>query len=202
MKLRYSPTSPYVRKVVVTAAETGLADRIELVPTNPRDPGAKLGDDNPLGKVPALVTDDGVSLFDSPVICEYLDSLHGGTKLMPASGGARWRELCRVALADGMLDAALLAMGEGRRPEAFQWDEWVAHQKGKIAAGLDALEGEVGGFGDTVSPSIIAVGCMLGYLDFRFADDDWRTSHPGLAAWYENFAKRPSMVATVPRDPA
>ena len=88
MKLRFSPTSPYVRKVVVTAAETGLADQIELVPTNPRDPNANLGEDNPLGKVPALVTDDGVNLFDSPVICEYLDSLHGGTKLMPASGEA------------------------------------------------------------------------------------------------------------------
>ena len=153
-----------------------------------------------------MITVDGPEmaspLAPSPVICDYLDSLHGGTKLMPASGEARWRELRRVALADGMLDAALLAMGEGRRPEAFQWDEWVAHQKGKIAAGLDALEQEVDGFGDTVSPSIIAVGCMLGYLDFRFADDDWRTGHPGLAAWYERFAQRPSMVASVPRDPA
>ena len=202
MKLRYSPTSPYVRKVVVTATETGLAERIELVPTNPRDPAAKLEDDNPLGKVPTLVTDDGVALFDSAVICEYLDSLHDGTKLMPASGAARWRELRRVALADGMLDAALLAMGEGRRPEALQWDQWVTLQKGKITAGLDALEGEVGSYGDTVSMSIIAVGCVLGYLDFRFADDDWRAGHPGLAAWYETFAKRPSMVASVPRDPS
>ncbi len=202
MKLRYSPTSPYVRKVVVTAAETGLAERIELVPTNPRDPAAKLEDDNPLGKVPTLVTDDGVALFDSAVICEYLDSLHGGTALMPAAGAARWRELRRVALADGMLDAALLAMGEGRRPEALQWDQWVTLQKGKITAGLDALEGEVGGYGDTVSMSIIAVGCVLGYLDFRFADDDWRAGHPGLAAWYGTFAKRPSMVASVPRDPS
>ncbi len=202
MKLRYSPTSPYVRKVVVTATETGLAERIELVPTNPRDPAAKLEDDNPLGKVPTLVTDDGVALFDSAVICEYLDSLHGGTALMPAAGAARWRELRRVALADGMLDAALLAMGEGRRPEALQWDQWVTLQKGKITAGLDALEGEVGGYGDTVSMSIIAVGCVLGYLDFRFADDDWRAGHPGLAAWYETFAKRPSMVASVPRDPS
>ena len=202
MKLRYSPTSPYVRKVVVTATETGLAERIELVPTNPRDPAAKLEDDNPLGKVPTLVTDDGVALFDSAVICEYLDSLHGGTALMPAAGAARWRELRRVALADGMLDAALLAMGEGRRPEALQWDQWVTLQKGKITAGLDALEGEVGGYGDTVSMSIIAVGCVLGYLDFRFADDGWRTGHPGLAAWYETFAKRPSMVASVPRDPS
>lgn len=202
MKLRYSLTSPYVRKVVVTAAETGLADRIELVPTVPSDPTSGIGNDNPLNKVPALVTDEGISLFDSPVICEYLDSLHDGAKLMPASGDARWRELRRVALADGMLDAALLAMGEGRRPAEFQWDKWVALQKGKIAAGLDVLEAEVGDYGDTVSLGIIAVGCLLGYLDFRFAADDWRTDHPSLAAWYETFAKRPSMVASVPHDPA
>src|SRR3546814_4963738 len=110
MKLRYSPTSPYVRKVNVVAIETGLQDRIERVPTVTADPASGLAKDNPLGKVPVLITDDGMRLYDSPVICEYLDSLHEGPKLIPTEGIARWVTLSQQALADGLLDAAILRL--------------------------------------------------------------------------------------------
>ncbi len=116
MKLRYSPTSPYTRKVVVTAAELGLGDRIERIPTNTRDPNSDLPRDNPLGKIPTLITDEGDRLYDSPVVCEYLDSLHDGTRLFPPAGGARWRALRLQALGDGIIDATILCVVEGRRP--------------------------------------------------------------------------------------
>lgn len=201
MKLRYSPTSPYVRKVIVTAMETGLDDRIERQPTNPWDPGTDLPGDNPLGKVPALLTDDGQTLYDSPVICEYLDSLGAG-RLFPASGPERWRALQQQALADGILDASILAMLESRRrPQEYCWNDWVDRQKSSVARSVDALEHEVSSFGDQLTIGQIAAGCALGYLDFRFAEDDWRRDHPILAAWYEGFAARPAMTATIPKDP-
>ena len=201
MKLRHAPASPYVRKVMVAAAETGLDERIELIPTNVRDPDPELAGHNPLSKVPALITDDGESLFDSPVICEYLDSLHDGPKLFPPAGAARWRELRRQALGDGVLDAAVLCRMEGLRPPELRSAEFVAQQKAKVATALDALEQEVGGFGDTVTIGAITVGCALGYLDFRFSEDDWRAGRPALAAWYADFARRPSMVNSAPREP-
>ena len=116
MKLRYSPTSPYVRKVTVTAQETGVQPRIERVPTVTTDPASGLAKDNPLGKVPTLILDDGERLYDSPVICEYLDGLHGGAKIVPPAGPERWVALRRQALADGILDAAVLRLMETRRP--------------------------------------------------------------------------------------
>ncbi len=211
MKLCYSPTSPYVRKVVVCAAELGLSDRIELTPSGPQN-AAEVRRDNPLGKVPALLTDAGEALYDSPVICEYLDSLHDGEKLFPASGDARWRALRLQALGDGVLDAALLVVMEGRRPESERSPDFVAFQKRKIGDALDALEADVGelgvgelGVGElgaALDIGAITVGCALGYLDFRLSEDGWRTGRPGLAAWYEDHARRPSMVASVPSDPA
>ena len=202
MRLFYSPTSPYVRKVVVCAAEMGLSDRIELVSSGPQN-AAELRQDNPLGKVPALVTDAGEALYDSPVICEYLDSLHDGEKLFPATGEARWRALRLQALGDGVLDAALLVVMEGRRPEESERSPgFVAFQKRKIGDALDALEGDAGELGAAFDIAAITVGCALGYLDFRLGEDGWRTGRPGLAAWYEDDAKRPSMAASAPRDPA
>lgn len=202
MKLFHSPTSPYVRKVVVTAIECGLDSRIERVPGNYRDPKAPLHAQNPLGKVPALILDDGQRIFDSPVICEYLDSLHGGTKIVPPSGFDRWAALRRQALADGILDAAVLRLLEGRRPANEQSPAWIARQKAAIDRALDALEGEAAQFGDGVTIGHITVGVALGYLDFRFSGDKWRDRCPNLARWYERFAQRPSMSGTVPKDPA
>lgn len=203
MKLCYSPTSPYVRKVSVTLAELGLAGQVELMATNPWDPHTELPEHNPIGKVPALIRDYGHTLFDSPVICEYLDSLHGGEPLYPPSGPARWSALRQQALADGILDAAVLAFLEiAKRPEQYCWSDWVKRQKSAMQRSLDALEGEASSFQDNVTIGQIATGCALGYLDFRFTDDNWRGDRPALAEWAEGFLARPSMTTTAPKDPA
>ena len=203
MKLRYSPTSPYVRKVTVLAIESGLDGRIERVPTDTADPTDDLPRVNPLGKVPALITDNGKALYDSPVICEYLDSLHGGAKVFPPSGEARWLALRLQAEGDGILDAALLAMIETkRRPQELRWDGWVQRQMDKIARSLDSLEKEAAVLEGPLTIGNITVGCALGYLDLRFADLGWRKTRPTLAAWFEKISQRPSFQATVPKDPA
>jgi glutathione S-transferase len=205
MKLRYSTTSPYVRKVTVTAHETGLHDKITRIPTITSDPASGLSKDNPLGKVPALILDDGSVLIDSPVICEYLDSLHAGARVVPPDGTARWTALRREALADGILDAAVLRLVEGRRPANEQSPAWIEKQKTVIGRALDAFEAEADKLGEPGAAAVdigrITIGVALGYLDFRFAGDDWRKSRPKLARWYERFAQRPSMIATVPKDP-
>jgi glutathione S-transferase len=199
MKLRLTPTSPYARKCLVLAHEAGIADRIERVAATigmgTRDDA--LTADNPLGKVPVLVTDDGEVVYDSPVICEYLDSLNDGRKLIPAAGMERFRALRREALADGIADAAVLARMEiAVRPEALRWPEAAARQRGKVMAGLDALEAEVETFAAAPDVGQIAAACAIAYLDLRFPDEDWRTARPKLAAWYAAFERRPSMVAT------
>jgi glutathione S-transferase len=199
MKLHWSSASPYVRKVNICAEELGLASRIENVPTKvlPSEPNREYGKLAPLMKVPSLELDDGTVLFDSVVICEYLDSLGGG-KLFPPAGDARWRALRLHALANGILDAAILARYEGYlRPEPLRWDAWTQGQLLKIDQGLAELErgaGELKG----VNIGTIAVGCVLGYLDFRFADRAWRSKQPKLAAWFEEISKRDSFRKTVP----
>ncbi len=201
MKLRYAPTSPYVRKVAVMALETGLDGRIERVATNVWDPATDIQDDNPLGKVPALTTDEGTVLCDSPLICEHLDSLHGGAPLIPDAGTTRWQVLNTAALADGIMDSAVARIIEIKmRPAELRWDDWLGRQQSKIAKALDTLERQADGAPLTgpVNLAQIAVACALGYLDFRFAEDAWREGRPRLAAWYADFAERPSMKATVP----
>jgi glutathione S-transferase len=198
MKLRFSAASPYVRKVMVVAHETGLAGRIEIVPTNVWAPDSDVGKDNPLGKVPALIADDGTALFDSPVICEYLDTLSGG-KLFPAAGVARWQALKLQALADGMLDAAILRRLESQRPAALQSKDWMARQANVVQRGLDLAERSAADWSATFGIGPIAIGCAVGWLDFRFGHEDWRPGRPKLAAWYERFVKRPSMQATMPQ---
>lgn len=201
MQLFYAAASPFVRKVLVLAHETGLVDqlRIETVTVSPVNPDDRLNAGNPVGKIPALLLDDGNALYDSPVVCEYLDSLeHAGPKMFPA-GSERWQALRRQALADGIMDAAVLCRYEAAlRPEEFRWDDWSANQQAKISRALDALETEIDSFSETVDIGAISVGCALGYLDFRFADNDWRSGRPKLAAWYETFAQRPSMQQTQP----
>jgi len=201
MKLRYSPTSPFVRKVMVTAMETGQADRIERVATDLKDPASGLAAENPLAKVPALITDEGEALYDSPVICEYLDHLHGGAGLFPPPGAARWTALRRQALADGMVDATILQVVENRRPGDLRSAEWLDKQKGKVDRALDAFEAEAASFGDGFDIGHVAVGCALGYLDLRFPDFGWRTGCPTLAAWFDVVSKRHSMSETVPKEP-
>ena len=199
MKLHYSPASPYVRKVRVVAIETGLMDGIDLanVTISPVGPDADVCADNPVGKIPTLVRDDGDALFDSRVICEYLDSLHDGARMFPDKGDARWTVLRWQALADGILDAAVGTRYETfLRPENLRWPDWVGAQMHKIRRSLDALEGET--LGDGVDIGTISVACALGYLDFRYPDEGWRDSRPTLAAWFETFGARASMRETCP----
>ncbi|MHA1597276.1 MAG: glutathione S-transferase N-terminal domain-containing protein [Alphaproteobacteria bacterium] len=202
MRLHYSPTSPYVRKVMMVAIETGLEDGFECIATNAWESAPDFVADNPLSKVPTLVLDGGETLYDSPVICEYLDSLHDGVKLFPTAGGARWTALRRQALADGILDAALIRLLEGKRPDDERSDSWVARQEKAIVRSLDALEEEADGLGDGVSIGHIAIAAALGYLDFRFDADNWRAGRPALADFYDTFSGRPSMTATAPKDPS
>jgi glutathione S-transferase len=199
MKLRYSGTSPFVRKVLVLAMELGLDKKIERQPTNPNDAASDLSRQNPLVKVPSLQLDDGSSLYDSPVICEYLDSL-AGNKFHPASGPARWTALRRQALADGIMDAGVLVRGEVLRAAGEQSPGFIARQKTKMTLALDALEGEAGTFGEGLDIGLIAIACALGYVDFRFAADNWRAKRPNLARWYDKVAQRPSLQATAPKD--
>ena len=196
MKLYFSGTSPYVRKVMACAITRGLDGRIEKLPINPHESPANLVADNPLSKVPCLVTDDGLALFDSPVICEYLDSLGDAAPLFPAQGAARWRALKLQAVADGILDCAVGTRGEMAKPKEEARDAWMARQKGIIARAISQLEADPPH--KHVDIGSIAVACALGYLDFRFASDDWRAGAPRLAAWFEAFAKNPGIAQTVP----
>ena len=201
MKLHYNVASPYARKVMAVAIETGQDDRIKPVTRmmTPVNPDADLANDNPLGKVPCLVTEDGAALYDSPVICEYLDSLHDGPKMLPPAGPARWRALRRQAEGDGIMDAAVLTRYETfMRPEELRWPEWIEGQKLKFRRALDSLEDEAEEFGDTVDIGTITIGCALGYLDFRYGDEGWRATRPMLAAWSARFSKRPSMARSAP----
>ena len=200
MKLYYSATSPYVRKVVACAHELGLAGRLELIPTKvvPSEPNRDYARVAPLIKVPALVRDDGSALFDSIVICEYLDSL-GGDKLFPAKGEARWRALRLNALADGILDAAVLNRYENFvRPENLRWNAWGEGQMLKVDQALDFLEQNSADL-EGVNIGTIAIGCALGYLDFRYADRGWPQKHPKVAAWWKKMGTRPSFAQTVPK---
>jgi glutathione S-transferase len=201
MKLRYSQSSPYVRKVVVLAHEVGILDRIELTPVvvSPVSSNEAVAAENPLVKVPTLVLDTGETLFDSAVIVEYLDSLHDGPPMFPSAGPERWTALRRQAIADGILDAALLVRYEAvLRPEDKRWPEWSEGQMRKIRQGVAALDAEIRTLGSTVGIGEIAVACTLGYLDFRFASENWRKGRPALAEFYEKFCERPSMVASRP----
>lgn len=198
MKLYFSPASPFVRKVRVTAHELGLSDEIELVSISltPVSPHDGVRSTNPIGKIPTLIMDDGTALYDSPVICEYLDALVGGHRIFPSSGSTRWTALRRQALADGIMDAAVLTRyEEAVRPKDLRWQAWVDGQFLKIRTALDVLEHEdLEGVFDI---GTISIACALGYLDLRFASEGWRTSRPRLAAWLATVGKRPSLAATV-----
>ena len=154
---------------------------------------------NPLGKVPTLLTDDGTVLYDSRVICEYLNDLGAG-KLFPAAGAQRWQVLTEQSLGDGILDAALLARYEGAmRPEALRWADWTTGQLDKIHCGLAAIDAKADSLGERVDIGTITMGCVLGYLDLRFDHLGWRQQHTKAAAWFARFNARPAMQATLPK---
>ena len=198
MRLRHSPTSPFVRKVMVVLHETGLADQVALEDgsTTPYDANPGVLEINPLGKVPCLVTDAGLALYDSTVITRYLDGLHAGPKLYP-SGDAEFPALVMEATGNAMMEAALAVVYEGRlREEGKRSEEWMAAQRAKIARALDMLEGRK--FADALDIGQISVGCALGYLDFRMTDWNWRSSRPNLAGFARRLLKRPAFEATTP----
>ena len=200
MRLYFSPTSPYVRKVMVLLHETGQIGDVELVAGsgNPVDPAGAPLDANPLGKVPALERPDGPALYDSRVICRYLDD-RAASGLYP-EGARLWDTLTVEATGDGILDAALLMVYEGRiRPEELRYGPWVEGQWAKVDRALDALETRwVAHLQGPLDAGQIAVGCALGYLDFRHHVRDWRNGRPRLAGWFAGFDARASMRATVP----
>lgn len=201
MQLYTSPTTPFGRKVMVQIRESGLTDRIEEISVSgsPLDPGSLPLEQNPLGKIPALVpAGDGAAIYDSRVICRYLDDI-SGAGLYP-TGGDLWPVLTLEATADGILEAALLMVYEGRlRPEELRYAPWVEGQWQKIARALDTIEGRwMGLLGGRLTMAHVAVAVALGYLEFRHAARDWRQGRPALAAWEKQFAARPAMVQTAP----
>jgi len=200
MKLHYSPASPYARKVLMCAVELGLRDRIEVVPVtvSPTAPNAAVARHNPLMKVPTLERDNGTPLFDSAVICEYLDVMGKGA-LFPREGERRWEALRLQALADGVMDASLLLRYETFvRPEALRWSEWIDGQRLKIAQALDYLDAQNRDPGQPLHIGDITIACALGYLDLRFADDRWLDGRANLARWLDAIAKRESFRSTRP----
>lgn len=193
MKLLSAGPSPFGRKVKMVAALKGLSDQItvEMVDTAAPDTSA-LKRENPLGKIPVLILDDGTQIYDSAVICEYLDSLTPAPRLFPTSGMARWHVLRMGALADGIMEAALAIVYEKRyRPEEKWVASWIERQQGKVDGALAYLEAAPPAFGDTPDYGHIALACALGYLDFRH-EGKWRAGHPRLVGWLDRF------IITVP----
>ena len=199
MKLYWSSRSPYVRKVMVCAHELGLAGNIERVPAVVAlsQPNATVMGHNPLGKIPTLILDDGRVLYDSAVICEYLDGLGAGRDLSPVEGERRLTALCRHALGDGMLDTLILWRAELAKPQARQTPEWLTTFALKIRNALDAIEADADQLIQTqFDIGHVAIAVALEYLDFRFAHLNWRDGHPRAAAFSAQFAQRDSLVQT------
>ena len=199
MKLLSSPASPFGRKVTMTIAIKNLGDRIQATPVDATRGDANLNAANPLGRIPALVLDDGDTIHDSHVICEYLDSLGDSPILIPRSGAERWRTLTLASLADGLIEQALLQVYEGRyRPENMRVDSWVQRLQSKIDRTLDYLESAPPAWKDHPDYGHLSLAAALGYMDFRHAGR-WRTAHPALTAWLDRFsAATPSFRASAP----
>ena len=196
MRLFHSPTTPFGRKVMVLLLETGLQGRVEVLTAGgtPVAPGTMPVEHNPLGKIPVLVRDDGMALYDSRVICRYLDDLAGAG--LYGTGDALWHTLTLESTADGMMDAAILMVYEERvRPEDKRFSVWVEGQWAKVARALDMLEGRPMG---SLDMGQLALACALSYLDFRHDGRNWRKGRPRLANWEAAMAARPSMLATRP----
>jgi glutathione S-transferase len=196
MKITASGASPYVRKAMACAIARGIDSQLEKWTIATTDP--VLSHSNPLGKIPTLVTDEGVALFDSPVICEFLDSIGSAPALFPAAGPARWAALRLQAIGDGILDASQPRRRELALPQDEGRVAYIDLQRGKVARAVDVLEKEAASLGALKTIGDIAVACALGYLDFRFAHEPWRPGHPKLEAWYSSVVSLPPMAKTMP----
>lgn len=193
MKLFSARTSPFGRKVMACAIARGVEEQITFVQVGSE--AAELVAANPLGKLPCLIADDGIALYDSRVICEFLDTVGNVFPMFPERG-QRFRALLFQALGDGICDAAVLSRGEGGRPQEAARDHVLAVQRGKIVRALNVLEADPPS--NHVDIGSIAVACALGYLDFRFASDPWRDGRPALTAWFDAMMKQPCMAQTAP----
>lgn len=198
MKLFYSATSPYVRKVMACAIQRGIADRIETTASNPHASPPDLLAQNPLSKVPCLITDDGMSLFGSQLICEYLETMGEALPLFPVAAADRWRALKFQSLGDGILDAAVPCRGELGRPKEAARDAAIARYKAAMMRTVDVLESDPPGLGIDIGS--VTVACALGYMDFRYASDPWRPNHPKLSAWYDSFSQTACIAQTAPKE--
>ena len=199
MILRSAAPSPFVRKIHIAAGVLGLDGDIKIEPADTVDPADSVRQQNPLGKIPALVLEDGTVLFDSRVILDYLDHRAGGGRIVPSAAGARFAALRLQALADGLMDASVLLVYEGRfRPAERHEPKWLDHQSGKVNRALAALEAAPPALSAPPDVGQIALACALGYRDFRF-EGKWRHDHPRLVAWLDRFAARvPAFAATAP----
>jgi glutathione S-transferase len=197
--LRSSPASPFVRKVRIAVSVLGLDQEIKAERAETGDPSDTLRQQNPLGKIPALVLEDGIVLFDSSVILEYLDHRAGGGRIIPKNPAARFAALRLQALADGLMDASILIVYEARwRPPERHEQKWLDHQAGKVVRTFAALEAKPPGLDAPPHVGQIALACALGYRDFRF-EGTWRKDHPRLVGWLHEFAARvPAFAATKP----
>ncbi len=198
MKLFWSAASPFARKVMAVAIARDVHEHITLLPANPHAAPAALLAANPLSQVPCLVTEDGLALFDSPVICEYLDSRENGLPVFPHATAARWIALRQQAMADGIMDAAVARRQAAMRPAEAARQAEIVRRKATIDRTLAALEADLPH--RTVDIGTISIGCALGYLDFRFAHEPWRDACPRLAEWFAAFSAEPCMARTAPRE--
>lgn len=206
MKLFYSPASPFARKVRAAAIELGLSDRLELeiidtAPGKPNRPYAQAF--NPLRKIPALLCDEGTAIYDSTVICEYLDSLVGGGRIVPRQDAPhRWRVLTNHTLAQGMCEACILIRYETvLRPEERRWQVWIDDQWERVDAGLEWFSHNSAELADPINIAHLALGSLLGYMDFRMPERPWRTRFPLVKDWFERLQRRPSFQQTRPVAP-
>jgi glutathione S-transferase len=202
MKLIFSQSSPFVRRVRIAAIELGLIDKIEFVTTTvaPGQPNDQyMHDVNPLKKIPALILDNGEVILDSYVIVEYLDELAGGGKLIPASGPTRWQVKTDHSLLQGMLDSMLLCRYEKMvRPQGLQWQAWTDDHWNRAWQGMARFESQPEKLSRPLDMVQIGLVCVLGYADFRFADCGWRKAYPNLDAFHEKMLARPSVKISLP----
>jgi glutathione S-transferase len=190
MILRSSPPSPFGRKIKLAIGILGFDNEVTIEKADPTDAGDSLRKQNPLGKIPALIVENGTVLYDSPVILEYLDHRAGGAKIVPDEPDARFAALTLQALCDGILDAGILLVYEGRwRPAEKHEPKWIDHQRGKVQRALDVLEAAPPPLDAIPNVGQITLACALGYGDLRF-EGKWRAGHPRLVKWLDEFAAR------------
>ena len=198
MKLHYTAASPFCRKALVTAIECGVDDRMEIVVTNPHLSEPDFVSLNPFSKVPTLVLDDSTVLFESLLICEYLDGLAGGGRVLPRQGWARLQILRKHAIGNGIMEACVLRQVESLRAKEPDREKNIARQQAITERALDQIETVVDSFGEDMDLGNISVAVSLGYIDFRFGNDSWRNHRPKLEKWYAKLSTRRSFVETSP----